>query len=188
MIVVNLYGGPGVGKSTLAATLFAELKKRGYDVELVGDVAREMLRDGIQASELNEVLIAATQYNRLINLEKRGCEIAISDSPIKLGCVYIENADTWKYRMLYDQVEALLRAMDRQFWHIDFLVEPGCDYDARGRVQTAAKAKELHDKIYNLVQAYAVKCSPACKEDVADTVHAIEILHSMWASHSNKTA
>src|SRR6185312_6472459 len=144
MIVVNLYGGPGVGKSTLAATLFAELKKRGYDVELVGDVAREMLRDGIQASELNEVLIAATQYNRLINLEKRGCEIAISDSPIKLGCVYIiANAGKRKYLTLYSHAEQLLHAMDSQFWHVDYFVDSDFDYDARGRVQTAAKAKEL---------------------------------------------
>ena len=34
MICLNLYGGPGVGKSTLAAEIFVELKRRGIRAEL----------------------------------------------------------------------------------------------------------------------------------------------------------
>ena len=31
---INFFGGPGVGKSTLAAQLFGYLKAKGFDVEL----------------------------------------------------------------------------------------------------------------------------------------------------------
>ena len=34
-IVVNLMGGPGCGKSTAAAGIFYELKKLGYEYEIV---------------------------------------------------------------------------------------------------------------------------------------------------------
>ena len=35
MIVVNLFGGPGCGKSTTAAWLFNQLKERGINCEYV---------------------------------------------------------------------------------------------------------------------------------------------------------
>ena len=30
-LLINIYGGPGAGKSTAAAGVFYELKKNGYD-------------------------------------------------------------------------------------------------------------------------------------------------------------
>jgi len=37
-LVVNLYGGPGTGKSTTAAATFAELKMAGINCELVSSI------------------------------------------------------------------------------------------------------------------------------------------------------
>jgi adenylylsulfate kinase-like enzyme len=34
-VAINFYGGPGSGKSTMAAAVFAELKSRNVEVELV---------------------------------------------------------------------------------------------------------------------------------------------------------
>lgn len=42
MIVVNLYGGPGVGKSTGAAYVFARLKEAGVVAELVTEFAKDL--------------------------------------------------------------------------------------------------------------------------------------------------
>lgn len=46
MLLVNLTGGPGSGKSTTAAFIFAKLKMLGYNAELVGEEARELIYDG----------------------------------------------------------------------------------------------------------------------------------------------
>ena len=40
--VVNLYGGPGAGKSTAALQLVAELKKRGINADYVSEYAKEL--------------------------------------------------------------------------------------------------------------------------------------------------
>lgn len=40
---VNIFGGPGVGKSTTAADLFVAMKKAGYNVELVTEVAKDFV-------------------------------------------------------------------------------------------------------------------------------------------------
>ena len=41
-LVVNLFGGPGTGKSTTMAHVFAELKWRGYDCEMSNEYAKEV--------------------------------------------------------------------------------------------------------------------------------------------------
>lgn len=40
-LVVNLFGGPGSGKSTGAAYVFARLKMLGYNAELVTEFAKD---------------------------------------------------------------------------------------------------------------------------------------------------
>ena len=39
--IVNLYGGPGTGKSTTAAALFAEMKIRGVNCEYIQEYAKD---------------------------------------------------------------------------------------------------------------------------------------------------
>ena len=41
--VLNLYGGPGVGKSTGAAYIFSMLKLAGINCELVREYAKELV-------------------------------------------------------------------------------------------------------------------------------------------------
>lgn len=43
--IINLIGGPGVGKSTLAAEIFAELKKKGKSAELALEYAKDQVWD-----------------------------------------------------------------------------------------------------------------------------------------------
>ena len=40
-LIVNLYGGPGCGKSTGAAYLFSKLKMAGVDAEYVPEFAKD---------------------------------------------------------------------------------------------------------------------------------------------------
>ena len=40
-IIVNLFGGPGTGKSTGAAYIFSQLKLAGIDCEFVSEFAKD---------------------------------------------------------------------------------------------------------------------------------------------------
>jgi len=44
--VINLLGGPGVGKSTAAAKLFAKYKDEGKSVELVREYVKDWAWEG----------------------------------------------------------------------------------------------------------------------------------------------
>ena len=42
-IVVNIFGAPGAGKSSFAALVFSEMKRVGTNVELVTEVAKDLV-------------------------------------------------------------------------------------------------------------------------------------------------
>ena len=41
-MIINLFGGPGTGKSTGAAYIFAKLKMCGVNCELITEFAKDM--------------------------------------------------------------------------------------------------------------------------------------------------
>lgn len=43
LTVVNFFSGPGTGKSTSAALLFGEMKKKNFKVELIHESAKEFV-------------------------------------------------------------------------------------------------------------------------------------------------
>ena len=45
-LVVNFFAGPGAGKSSMAAGLFAELKFRGVNCELATEYAKDKVWEG----------------------------------------------------------------------------------------------------------------------------------------------
>lgn len=106
MILINLFGGPGSGKSTSASHLFSELKMEGLKVELVGEEAKEIIYDKTTAFFANQVLITGRQWQRILRLQQSGCEIAIADSPLIQGTMYI--ADT----PYYSELTALVRKLE----------------------------------------------------------------------------
>ena len=69
-VVINLFGGPGCGKSTIAAELFAILKKQGYEVELVTEYAK----DKVWEESLKSV-IPAKMYDINEKAFKKGLDV-----------------------------------------------------------------------------------------------------------------
>ncbi len=89
-IVVNFFGGPGVGKSTMASMLFSELKKETVAAELVIEFARELVySDRIDLLQNNQLYVLGKQYERMRRLIGK-CNIIITDSPLLLSNSYIK--------------------------------------------------------------------------------------------------
>lgn len=88
MKVINLFGGPGCGKSTLAAELFVNYKKAGYNVELVTEYAKELVYEQRHNVLDDQLYILAKQNRRLRRLSEAGVEFAITDSPLILAAFY----------------------------------------------------------------------------------------------------
>lgn len=138
MLVINFYGGPGAGKSTMAASLFVKLKNLGYKAELSREVAREWIYEGKEIQlERNQPLLTATQYGRLKDLRANQCDIAISDSPLQLGKVYCSNAD----------LHAMIDQRDAEFENINVFVTRTKPYVKFGRIQDDVDAARAIDEL-----------------------------------------
>ena len=88
MLTVNLFGGPGIGKSSIAAGLFSILKRNNINVELVTEYAKDLVYEERKSILQDQLYILAKQNRRLSRLVNQNIEIAIVDSPLLLGTIY----------------------------------------------------------------------------------------------------
>ena len=86
-LVVNLFGGAGVGKSTLMAQIFAELKIKGYDCEMVTEFAKDLIWEKRDETFKDELYIFAKQNHRMFRVNGK-VDIIVTDRPLLLTNAY----------------------------------------------------------------------------------------------------
>lgn len=82
--IINLYGGPGTGKSTTAALMFAALKQRGVNAELVQEVAKTWAWEDRRIAALDQFQIFGEQLRRESVLLGK-VDVVVTDGPLLLG-------------------------------------------------------------------------------------------------------
>lgn len=86
-IVINFFGGPGAGKSTTMARLFADLKSKGINCEMVSEFAKDLVYENRMDTMKDELYIFAKQNHRLFRVKDK-VDVIITDRPLLLTCVY----------------------------------------------------------------------------------------------------
>lgn len=140
MLIVNLHGGPGAGKSTLAAALFATLKNRKVSAELVTEVAKEFAWEGRTAPLRCQPYVFGQQLWRIERLRGSGVDVVVTDSPIAASIVYAPRGTPASFL-------AAVQAYAMAEKALNVFVKRGAGYDPRGRIQTLDQARELDGRI-----------------------------------------
>lgn len=134
MKLINLYGGPGTGKSTTAATLFSKLKWQGVNCELVTEYAKDVVWEESYKKLENQIYIFGKQLHRIWRVKDK-VDVVVTDSPIILSLVYGQDqSETFK---------ALVLEEFRKFDSINIFLQRHKPYVQSGRTQTESKAKEI---------------------------------------------
>lgn len=85
--VINLFGGPGIGKSTIASGLFHLMKTNRYNVELVTEFAKDLVWQKNYTALNCQIFVTANQYYRQHVLIDK-VDYIITDSPVFLGAIF----------------------------------------------------------------------------------------------------
>lgn len=143
--IINIFGGPGIGKSTAACAVYYNLKMRGISCEYVPEFAKELVYKNDLETLENQFYVSAVQYERIRALIGKVVYI-ITDSPVLQGLVY----DTQK---LYGFDKVLNDIHDRAH-SINILLrrDESMEYSAEGRVQTGGEALWFDKEIENMLR------------------------------------
>ncbi len=139
--VINLFAGPGTGKSTLAAHTFAELKNMGKDVELV----REYVKDWAwinRKPKANDQLYLLGKQSQAESRLYGQVEFIVTDSPILLAPIYEQHY----FRRDVTRSAAfkfLHYAKEDGVVHHNFFLRRYKQFQQKGRFETEDQAKAL---------------------------------------------
>src|SRR5574344_1019681 len=89
-VVINMFGAPGVGKSTTAAMAFALLKMKGVDCELSSEFAKDLVWECRYETFKDELYIFAKQSHKLFRLLGK-VDAVVTDHPLLLTAFYAKN-------------------------------------------------------------------------------------------------
>ncbi len=172
MKVINLFGGPGTGKSTLAAAIFVEMKIRGYNVELVTEYAKTAVYENRAKTLKVQPYVFGKQLNYLERVAEQ-VEWAITDSPIILSSVY----DKF-YGPNYPESfhVSCIEIFKTHYENFNYVLTREHEYVRIGRVQDEDGSKLVHSRVIEMLQANDIpyKEIKACISNVESIINDIQ--------------
>jgi nicotinamide riboside kinase len=152
--VINLYGGPGTGKSTTAAGLFAKMKQAGLKVELVREYAKDLVYDGRHNIIQDDQLYIFAKQNRRMRMLHDHVDYIITDSPLFLSVVYGKLYENMSYTF-----SELILEYYKKYDNINIFITRNLEehsYQKYGRDQTQVEAIKIDESIKNDLYAYGI--------------------------------
>lgn len=150
MYVINLFGGPGAGKSTTAAGVFWLLKNRGLRVELVTEYAKALAWAKRGEELTDQFYIYAKQHHRQ-HVLKGQVEFVITDSPLLLTLLYVGDLEPLSY---HDYVVDIWDTYN----NINFFINRVKPYREEGRWQTEQEARFIDQNTLDLLRSLNQTC------------------------------
>lgn len=172
MILVNLFGAPGAGKSTGAAYIFSRLKMAGVNAELVTEFAKDKVWEENKAVFKNQAYIFGKQYFKISRCADK-VDVIITDSPLLLSVVY--NTDPVLGENFNNVVRDVMNSYDCRNYYLS-RVKP---YNPVGRHQTESESDAVGNVIHNLLESEKIEYTTYPGEEAGYECIVIDILKEL---------
>lgn len=144
-IIVNLFGGPGCGKSTGAAYVFSQLKMQGINCELVTEYAKDKTWEHNMEALSNQAYVFGKQFYRISRCANQ-VDVIITDSPLLLSIIY--NHDP----VLGETFNQVVFDVFNSYDNLNYLLTRTKPYNPVGRNQTEEESDCIRDEIRKLLR------------------------------------
>jgi hypothetical protein len=178
-IVINLIGSPGVGKSVIAAMLFAELKMLGHTVEYVPEYVKSLVWKGDLETIKNQYYVSAQQY-KLLKAVNNKVDYIVTDGSLFLGLYYNRH---WPDNVSdIEKTDTRIKEYLSEFENIYIFLKRGdFPYEREGRIHTEEESWKIEDDLEYLLQIEGINYKEciSSKNDISDM---LEYVHTSLRS------
>ena len=163
LTVINFFGGPSVGKSTIAPLLFGKMKKKGYKVEFVHEFAKDCVWESMSHIFTEPDYIFGQQHRMIRRLVRHDIDYAIVDSSILLALLYMPD---WFPKTF----EPFLLEVFHSYTNINIFLErnPAIPYIEAGRNQTEEQAKQKDVELKELLHKHSIPYESFIVDDTVE--------------------
>lgn len=146
--VINLYGGPGTGKSTSAAYLYCLLKLRNINAELVREYVKNWAWEERKINQYDQVYFLGKQM-RLESILYDKVNFVVTDSPVLLNLYYARlHSPTETAEGIHKIVGDYYRqAQEKGHRHRHIFLKRSKPYNPAGRYQDEEQAKDIDSSV-----------------------------------------
>ena len=145
-LTVNLFGGPSVGKSTTAASVFSLLKLHDVDCELVTEFAKDLVWEERYKTFGDQHYIFGKQHHRMWRLKGK-VDVMITDSPLLLSIVY--RPDSFGIKFIDNVIDTI-----KSFNNVNIILNRTKKYNSNGRNGTEDQAKEVDKAVRQCLEQH----------------------------------
>ena len=144
--VVNLFGAPGVGKSTTASGVQSLLKLHDINSELITEYAKELTWEESLKKLNDQIYMFAKQHHRMFTVLDK-VDVIITDSPLPLGLIY-SNLSEHFGNLVWETFDNMT--------NMNYMLRRVKAYQPSGRNQSLEESIELQEKLEQLLDKRGV--------------------------------
>ena len=154
---INIFAGPSVGKSTLSAYIFFNMKMRGYKIELVQEYVKEFVYDKRIRRKYDQLNIFARQLEREERVLSYSDDVmVVTDCPFVMSIPYAQMLGFPDCTALVN----IAKAFDTDYPPVNIFLTRSdeIEFDPDGRYQNSIdEARAVDDMIYEFLRENDIK-------------------------------
>lgn len=145
ILVINLFGTPGSGKSTGAAYIFSRLKMHGINAELVTEFAKDKVWENNKEAFKNQAYLFGKQSYRLSRCKDK-VDVVVTDSPLPLSIFYNQDPS------LTENFNKSVMDVFNSYNNMNYLLLRTKPYNPIGRHQSEEESDALKEPMIELLK------------------------------------
>jgi len=137
-VIVNLFGGPGAGKSAFAHGLMYELKVAGINCELASEYAKDIFYEESPKKLNNQIYVFGKQLQRLKRTVGK-VDVIVTDAPLLHSIHYDTSGSPFFKHLILEE--------HNRFNNLNIFLTRKHGYNPNGRFQDEAGAANISSSI-----------------------------------------